>query len=177
MPTPTAHDPPVPEQPSATSAGEARSAAAVLRLGSALLVAAALAGLWEALASQSPGSSLYIGMLPGPIALLREALFTWGSVIVLAGLGLADAVVARRWIRALHVGAVLTLVSGVYAGATGMHGVQFKDLRPDATWLFLGKFLGRALLFAGLLACASKVLGRAQGVRSGADRETRRART
>src|ERR1700712_1427192 len=39
----------------------------VLRLGGALLLIAASAGAWEVLASQAPGSPLYLGVLPGPI--------------------------------------------------------------------------------------------------------------
>jgi hypothetical protein len=135
-----------------------QNARSVVRLGCSLLLFAALAGVWEILASQAPGTFLYIGMLPGPIELLREALLSWGFSLVLAGLLLADAELAARWHRALHLGAALLLGSGLYAGATGMHGVQISDLRPDATWLFGLKNAGRALLLAGLVAIARKAV-------------------
>ena len=46
----------------------------------------------------------------------------------------------------------------VYAALTGMTGVQMTDLRPDATWLFGGKLLGRGLLCAGLANIGLKSL-------------------
>jgi hypothetical protein len=139
----------------------AQSARAVLRLGCSVLCFAAMAGVWETLASQAPGSPLYIGMLPGPVELLRDAAVTWGVLIVLAGLLLGDQLLTTRWLWVLRVGAALTMAAGLYAAATGMHGVQARDLRADATWLFSLKYLGRGLLTLGLGAVARRVLGQA----------------
>jgi hypothetical protein len=136
------------------------SARRVLQLGCGVLVVAALAGAWEMLASQAPGSPLYIGMLPGPIELLREAALSWGLLLVAAGLMLADRSLGARWLWLLQLGVALTLVSSLYAAANGMHGVQARDLRQDATWVFLAKFVGRALLVVCLGEIARQALAR-----------------
>jgi hypothetical protein len=135
------------------------SARAVLRLGCGVLSAAALAGAWETLASQAPGSPLYIGMLPGPIELLRDAAFEFGVLYVVGGLLLAERRLSKRWVWALYAGSVLTLGAGVYAALTGMHGIQAHDLRPDAIYVFVVKYTGRLLCCAGLLAIARRALG------------------
>jgi hypothetical protein len=137
-----------------------QSARMVLRLGCCMLLFAALAGVWETLASQAPGGALDIGMLPGPIALLRETALDWGLLIVVAGLLLAERPWPARWLWALHIAAILTLGSALYAAATGMHGVQARDLRADAMWLFAIKYLGRTLLTVCLIAIARRSLGR-----------------
>ncbi|HEY2736478.1 MAG TPA: hypothetical protein VGI70_20905 [Polyangiales bacterium] len=134
------------------------SARTVLRLGCGVLVFGALAGAWETLASQAPGSALYIGMLPGPIELLRETALTWGLLITLAGVLLAERSLSGRWFAALYSGVAMTLGAGLYGAATGMHGVQASDLRLDATWLFLVKHLGRLTLLICLLAIARRSL-------------------
>jgi hypothetical protein len=125
------------------------SARAVLRLGVLVLALAVLAGAWEVLASQAPGSPLFIGMLPGPIQLLREAALASGIAIVLGGLLLGQHAWSRGWLLALRLAVVFSLGSSLYAAMTGMHGVQARDLRPDATWLFAIKYASRA----GLCAC------------------------
>jgi hypothetical protein len=132
----------------------------VLRLGCVVLVAAALASVWELLASQVPGSRFSIGMLPGPIQLLREATATFGCVLLIGALlvGTQPLPAALLWV--LRVGVGLLLATGVYAAATGMHGVQAFDLRPDAVWLFAFKYLGRALLYAGLFEIGRRVVQR-----------------
>ena len=122
----------------------------VLRLGALLLLIAASAGAWEVLASQAPGSPLYLGVLPGPIERLRHEAFDFGVLIVIAGLLLGDRSLPRRVLLWLAIGALLTLAACFYAAITGMTGVQMTDLRPDAGWLFGTKLLGRALLCAGL---------------------------
>jgi hypothetical protein len=140
-----------------------QSARTVLRLGCGMLLFAALAGVWETLASQAPGGVLYIGMLPGPIVLLRETALDWGVLIVIAGLLLADASLSTRWLWMLHIAAGLTLGSALYAAATGMHGVQARDLRADASWLFAIKYLARAWLTVCLIEIARRSLGRQRG--------------
>jgi hypothetical protein len=126
------------------------SARAVLRLGGALLLAAALAGIWEVLASQAPGSKLYLGLLPGPIERLRHEAFDFAVLLLIAGLLLGERAVPRRVLIWLGCGSALVVIAGVYAASTGMTGVQMTDLRADAPWLFGGKLLGRGLLCAGL---------------------------
>jgi hypothetical protein len=134
------------------------SAFSVLRLGGALLLVAAAAGVLEVLASQAPGSVLYLGVLPGPVERLRAEAFDFGVVLLIAGLLLADRDVPRRALIWLGVGSVLVVLTGLYAALTGMTGVQMIDLRPDATWLFGGKLLGRGLLCAGLASIGWKLL-------------------
>lgn len=128
----------------------AGSARVVLCLAGALLLAAAAAGVWELLASQAPGSPLYLGMLPAPIERLRHDTFDFGVLLAIAGLLLGERALPRRVLIWLAAGSALLLLSGVYAAGTGMVGVQITDLRPDAPWLFGAKVLGRALLIAGL---------------------------
>jgi hypothetical protein len=135
------------------------SARLVLRVGSLLLVGAALAGVWELLASQAPGSPLYIGMLPAPIERLRTDAERFGMLLWLAGLALGDRALPRRMGALLGSGSLLVLASGAYAAMTGMNGVQLHDLRADAVWVFLGKQLGRALLLTGLAMIGWRVLG------------------
>ena len=130
----------------------ASSARVVLRLAGALLLAAAAAGVWELLASQAPGTPLYLGVLPAPVERLRHDSFDFGVVLALAGLILGEREVPRRVLVWLGAGSVLVLVAGVYAAASGMPGVQITDLRADAPWLFGAKVLGRGLLIAGLMS-------------------------
>jgi hypothetical protein len=131
----------------------------VLRLGAVLLLIAAIAGAWEILASQAPGSPLYLGVLPGPVERLRHEAFDFGMLVMLAGVLLRERDnVPRRVLLWLAIGAGLTLSACLYASLTGMTGVQMADLRPDAGWLFGTKLLGRALLCAGLLSIAFQTL-------------------
>ena len=132
----------------------------VLRLGAALLLVAAIAGAWEVLASQAPGSPLYLGVLPGPIERLRHEAFDFGVLIVIAGLLLGEQSLRRHVLLWLAIGAVLTLSACFYAAITGMTGVQMTDLRPDAGWLFGTKLLGRGLLCAGLGSIVLQTLWR-----------------
>jgi hypothetical protein len=129
----------------------ASSARVVLRLAGALLLAAAAAGVWELLASQAPGTPLYLGILPAPVERLRHDSFDFGVLLAIAGLVLGEREVPRRVLLWLGLGSVLMLLAGLYAAATGMPGVQIIDLRADAPWLFGAKVLGRALLIAGLI--------------------------
>lgn len=132
----------------------------VLRLGVAVLCVAAIAGAWELLASQSPGSLFYIGMLPVPFERLRVDALTFGVLLWLAGLSVGDRAPSTRVVAALVVGACLLLGSGFYAAWHGMPGVQLVDLRPDATWVALGKLLGRACLSGGLVLVAWPAIAR-----------------
>lgn len=129
---------------------KATSALPVLRLGGALLLTAAVVGVWEVLASQAPGSVLYLGVLPGPVERLRNETFDFAVLLLIGGLLLGDRQLPGRVLIWLGLGSALVLLAGLYASITGMNGVQMRDLRPDAPWLFAGKMLGRALLCAGL---------------------------
>jgi hypothetical protein len=139
-------------------------ARAVLRVGVFALALAALAGAWEVLASQAPGSPLFIGMLPGPIQLLREAAWCWGVLICLAGLLLGPLDYPRRWLRLLQLALLLSLGSSLYAATTGMHGLQALDLRQDAPWLFAIKYTARLGLCICLFDLARRGLSPSRSV-------------
>ncbi|MET0384451.1 MAG: hypothetical protein ABW321_00760 [Polyangiales bacterium] len=134
------------------------SARMILYLGTCVLGAAALAGVWEVLASQAPGSPLYIGMLPAPIERLRSDALWFGVLLWVAGLSAGELTLSRRTRACLWGGSVLVLLGGTYAAATGMTGVQLRDLRPDATWVFIARFGGRLLLSAGLFEIAWRAI-------------------
>ena len=124
-----------------------------------MLIAAGLTGIWEWLAGQAPGTPLYIAMLPAPIERLRAEAFDFGVLFVIAALALGERALPRRVLFWLALGALLTLGSGLYAAATGMPGIQLRDLRPDATWVFAGKLLGRGLCLWAVADIGWRVLG------------------
>lgn len=134
------------------------SSRVLLRLAVFVLCFAAAAGVWEVLASQAPGSPLSIGMLPGPIEMLRETALVLGLLLVSAGLLVRERGLARWLVVALHVAVAVTLLAAVYGALTGMHGVQARDLRPDATPLFVVKYLGRFGVAACLFAIGRRAL-------------------
>lgn len=139
---------------------EPESPRVLLRLAVIVLCVAAGAGVWEVLASQAPGSPLSIGMLPGPIEMLRETAVVLGLLILGASMLVRDRGVARGIVVGLHVAVAITLLAALYGAASGMHGVQARDLRPDATPLFVSKYLGRLGVAACLLAIARRALRR-----------------
>jgi len=117
----------------------------------AALLLAALAGGWEVLARQAPGSVLYLGVMPEPIAALRELATTLGLLLFVAGLLMRWAFAGSppRWVAlALYGGALLALLAQTYGAARGMYGIQLQDLRADALPLFVAKHVG-LLAFAG----------------------------
>ncbi|HEX7481677.1 MAG TPA: hypothetical protein VF331_27980 [Polyangiales bacterium] len=142
------------------------SARATLRLASLALLLAAAAGVWEVLATQAPGSPLYLGMLPGPVQALRETALVLGLLVFAAACLLPElhkldqAFEPKALLAALHVGVVLALGAGVYGACTGMRGTQLFDLRPDASALFLTKHLGLVLTGAALAELARRALWR-----------------
>lgn len=129
----------------------------VLRLAVIVLCVAAGAGVWEMLASQAPGSPLWIGMLPGPIESLRETATLLG-LLLLAASWLVSAALPRALEFALHATVALTLLAALYGAATGMHGVQAVDLRSDAVVLFAAKVAGKLGVATCLLLIASRAL-------------------
>lgn len=126
---------------------------AVLRLAFVVFALALVAGIWEVAARQAPGSRLYIAMLPGPIAALRETATVVGLVL-LGATWLVPAASRERQPRGLiagmAVGAAIGLGACAVAAALGMHGVQFGDLRPTALPVVVLKHAGLGLLFACL---------------------------
>jgi hypothetical protein len=132
----------------------------MLRLAVIVLCTAAGAGVWEVLASQAPGSLLSIGMLPGPIEMLRETSLVLGLLLLGASVLVRDTGATRRVTLGLHVAVAITLGAAVYGAMTGMHGVQAHDLRPDATPLFVAKYVGRFGVLVCLIAIARRALAR-----------------
>lgn len=139
------------------------SSRATIRLGVAALMLGALAGLWELLALQAPGTLLYIGMLAGPVGALRELALLLGLLLVAAGLLLPWASregEPRLLVALLYLGAVLALSAQIYGAAHGMNGVQVGDLRPDALPLFIVKQGGLVLFALAMLELGRRVLVR-----------------
>ena len=133
----------------------------VVRASVALLLFAALAAAFELIAWQAPGSPLYLGVLPGPLGVLRELSTTLGLLLLgvellapraYAGGPRAD--LSRSVALMLSTGAWLAVLAQAYGALHGMYGLQLKDLRSDALPMFV-------LKHAGLLAfiCAYAVLG------------------
>jgi hypothetical protein len=138
-------------------------AKASVRLAVVTLMAAALSGGWELVAQQSPGSPLYIGMLPGPISALRELATGIGLSLVAVALLMPWASGRREpWgiVALLYVGTLLGVGAQVYGALRGMNGVQLMDLRADARPLFLVKIGGLSLLTLGCAEIGRRVLFR-----------------
>jgi hypothetical protein len=126
---------------------------AMLRLAFAVLVVALAAGAWELLARQAPGSRYYIGVLPGPIAALRETATIAGLVLLGAAWWVPAASHAgepRGLVRGMIAGAVVGLGASAYAAARGRYGVQVDDLRPAAWVVFALRHGGLLVLYACL---------------------------
>ena len=136
------------------------SARSLLRLAVTVLCLAAAAGVWEVLASQAPGSPLYIGVLPGPVLMLREVALTLGLLLLAASMLVPARGLPRLLILLLYASVALTLLTALYGALSGMHGVQARDLRPDATPLFILKYLGRIGVGVCLFALARRALAR-----------------
>jgi hypothetical protein len=128
-----------------------------------LLVVGGLAGAWELLARQAPGSALYLGIMPEPVAALRELAITLGLLLVAAG-SLAGWAFGRqppRWFSLSLLGGSLTAVAAqLYGAVFGMYGVQVQDLRADALPLFLVKHLGLLAFALAFAELARRVLTR-----------------
>jgi hypothetical protein len=137
---------------------------ATLGLGVLALIAAGCSGAWELLALQSPGTVLYIGMLPGPISALRELATVLGLLFVVAALWMPAAALVRArvplsiLVALLYAGGALALGAQLYAALHGMYGTQIVDMRADALPVFVAKHCGLLLLIAALLELARRAL-------------------
>lgn len=133
----------------------ATSSKASLRLGASVLLLAGVAAAWELIALQSPGTPLYVGVLPGPIGALRELATTVGLLLIAAALLMPRASHGRLPLRALiallYLGTLAGLGAQVYGALHGMYVVQALDLRSDALPVFVIKYGGLSLLALGLI--------------------------
>jgi hypothetical protein len=133
---------------------------ATVKLGLALLGVAAAGVVAHTLSVQTPSSPWWIGVLPGPIAQLRDASALLGALL-LAGAPYMSARPGERepfgLVIALHAGALLVLATLVIGATTGMYGVQIEDPRPASRWLFRARTLGELVLFGAFVAFARRV--------------------
>lgn len=139
------------------------SARALVRLAVALLVLGALAGVWEMLASQSPYSPWRFGVLPEPVAQLRNTAVTLGLLLVAAAWLLPFAAPGEEptyLVVALYIGSLVTLAAMTYGAATGMMGIQIDDPRLDARALLATRLTGEGILLLCLLDFARRVMRR-----------------
>lgn len=132
----------------------------LIRLGMSLLLGAVAAGIWELLASQSPGTPLFIGMLSGPIGALRELCTTLGLLMLITSLLLAGSqqVPPPALVWLLHVGTLTSVGSQLYGALYGMPGVQVVDFRPGVRPLFMTKHAALGLVVVGLIDVGRRVL-------------------
>ncbi|MBI3217879.1 MAG: hypothetical protein HYZ44_00035 [Bacteroidetes bacterium] len=140
------------------------AAHATLRLAMAVLVVTALAGVWEVLAAQAPGSLLYLGVLPGPVQALRESALWCGVLTLVSSLAWSRLSVQpasstpRRVVFGLHAGVILSLGASAYGATQGMRGEQLFDLRTDGMLVFALKYTGHVLYAGALLALGLRLL-------------------
>jgi hypothetical protein len=131
------------------------SARASLRLGVCSLLLAGVTAAWEVVALQSPGTPLYVGVLPGPIAALRELATTVGVLLIMGSLLMPRAargrLPSRALIALLYLGTALGLGAQIYGALHGMYVVQAIDLRSDALPLFVIKYGGLSLVVLSLI--------------------------
>jgi len=136
---------------------------AAIRMAVGVLLLAALAGAWELLARQAPGSVLYLGVTPEPIAALRELATTLGLLLFVAGalMRWAFAGSPPRWVAVgLYGGALLALAAQAYGASGGMYGIQLQDLRADALPVFIFKHLGLMAFAVAFFELARRILSR-----------------
>jgi hypothetical protein len=136
------------------------AARALVRLGVALILVAAVAGVWETLAAQAPSSEFHVGHLPGPIGQLRLTAMILGLAMLAAAwlepwLGAGQP--PWRLVWALHVGALITIAAMVWGATTGMYGVQISDPRPESRWLFSTRAVGLTILGGCLVDVARRI--------------------
>jgi hypothetical protein len=138
---------------------------ALARLGVVLLGLAALAAGAHVLASQSPTSALWLGVLPGPVQAARDGC----ALLAVVALGVAphvpgDAGARAPWalVGAAAAGATLVVASLLWGAASGMPGVQLDDPRPAAAWIVRLRLLGAALLVVAYALLARQLFRRSR---------------
>jgi hypothetical protein len=123
---------------------------ALARLGVVLLGLAAVASVAHVLASQSPTSALWLGVLPGPVQGARDGCALLGAVALAVAPHVQADEERRRgsWmlVSAAAAGTLLVVASLVWGAASGMPGLQLDDPRPLARWLVRLRLLGGAAL-------------------------------
>jgi ABC-type Na+ efflux pump permease subunit len=132
---------------------------ATVKLALALLGVAVIGVVVHTLAAQGPSSPWWLGILPGPVAQLRDASALLGALLLAA----APYVSAREGERepwalvvALYVGAAVVLVTLAAGAMTGMYGEQIEDPRVASRWLFRARSLGELILLGALVAFARR---------------------
>jgi hypothetical protein len=124
---------------------------AIVRSALLLLLVSALSAVLELLALQVPGSPLYLGVLPGPLRVLRELALTLALLLFVAELLAPRAFgpdLPRPLARVLAGSAALTVLAQGYGALQGMYAIQIEDLRADALPVFLIKH-GALIAFGG----------------------------
>jgi len=140
------------------------NASPLIKVGVIALAAAMLAGGWELLALQMPGSPLYIGVLPGPVRSLRELCVTLGLLTLAAASLMPRAYAGCTSRRAavvpmiMAIGVALSVATQTYGALNGMHGVQMQDLRADAQVVFFVRSAGLLLYALAWLDLGLRVL-------------------
>lgn len=111
------------------------------------MVVGAAAWLWESLALQAPSSPWH---MPGmPLAVARLALHAWITGVAVHTL--ARGVKLPRWVLPVTVAGVLcSLGAQAVSAATGLLGVQVRDLRAGSHWVLGARALGGLLLAVAL---------------------------
>lgn len=136
-----------------------------MRAGLLMLAAAALAGAVELLALQAPGSPLYLGVLPGPLGVLRMLALVLGLSLLVSDVLAARATqpLPKPLTRVLSSSAALAVLAQAYGAAQGMYGLQVKDLRADALPLFLVKHAALLAFIIGYGLLGTRALRPAAG--------------
>lgn len=132
---------------------------AVVKLAIAMLAVAVLGVVAHTLCAQGPSSPWWLGILPGPVAQLRDASALFAALLLAA----APYVSAREGERepwalvvALYVGVAMVLVTLTVGAMMGMYGEQIEDPRIASRWLFRVRSLGELFLLGGLVAFARR---------------------
>ena len=117
----------------------------------------AVAWLWEMLCLQAPSSPWHLAGMP--LAVARLAMHAW--ITGLAVHALARGVSLPRWVLTVSIaGVALSLGAQTVTAATGMLGVQVRDLRAGSSALLAARALGGVCLAAAFAATASQRLRR-----------------
>ncbi len=132
---------------------------ATVKLALAMLAVAVVGVVVHTLAAQGPSSPWWLGVLPGPVAQLRDASALLAALLLAA----APYVSAREgepepWslVVALYAGVTIVVITLAIGAMTGMYGVQIEDPRIESRWLFRARSLGELILLGALFAFARR---------------------